>query len=253
MPRRPQPWYASLNQPPRNPNGSNRKPAPTNHSDPADRADPSTGRPNAGDNNPIAVDYTLAWAPNPGPIFPLPPASPSLDVVALQLIMQKVGLLASIIYADDPSPPDLPHAGIRSGEITGYRGWMVESVNSGPPMLTSLAHDFIWQPGTTIEGDINKAVNQNPIHPIFGGVYAFREFSGLESEIFDAQICVWPNPVLLSNIAVLGFAYGTVKLWGEVVEHDLGYRASFAKLTSIDDFIGVDDFDLADLRSRYHV
>ena len=28
--------------------------------------------------------------------------------------------------------------------------------------------------------------------------------------------------------------FGTIKMWGEIVEHELGYRAEFAKIISLD-------------------
>lgn len=45
------------------------------------------------------------------------------------------------------------------------------------------------------------------------------------------------------------FVSGTVRLWGDVVEHEFGYRAEFAKLHSLDKIYG--DGDLAALRAKY--
>lgn len=46
-------------------------------------------------------------------------------------------------------------------------------------------------------------------------------------------------------------AVGTVRLWGEVIEHERGYRAEFAKVHSLDHVFG--EADLAALRARYGV
>lgn len=258
MPK-PQPWYASLNQPPRNPsNGRNRQPSPSNHSDPIDRADSGTGRPAARVSNKQSIWTTINHA-----LIPLPPAGPGLDLAAdaqLILDMRKHIMNQMLSYSigliEPPAPPDLPYVGIRSGEITAYRGWVVVDELKGPT-LCSLAHHFLWQPNATIEGNLNELVNKSVSNPIFGGVYAFREFDGLNKEIEDVSHRLWPC-VRLDNFdephTWLGFAYGTVKLWGEVIEHELGYRASFAKLTSIDGFVGVEDnYLLPNLRERYHV
>lgn len=47
------------------------------------------------------------------------------------------------------------------------------------------------------------------------------------------------------------FVVGTVKMWGEVVEHQFGYRAQFAKLNSLDTLYG--EASLSRLRDRYGV
>lgn len=52
---------------------------------------------------------------------------------------------------------------------------------------------------------------------------------------------------------------GTVLLWGDIVEHERGYRAEFAKVRSIDwlypdvDMMGREAIVLNDLRRTYGV
>lgn len=253
---RPQPYYARFNQPPRNPsNGRNRQAAPTNHSDPLDGADPSTG----GATTRIRTRLpTLSWRTINSPVLPFAPGPNSritladyaklMDDMARDMNHQYNQIVFHGI--NHPPPPTIPYAGVTSGEITAFRGWIVCDEPTGPT-LCSLAHRFLWEPNATIEGNLTECVNNYVFNPIFGGVYAFREFSGLMTEIAEAKLSEWPIHREPSNW--LGFAYGTVKLWGETIEHETGYRASFAKLTSIDGFIGVDGFDLAALRARYHV
>jgi hypothetical protein len=48
-------------------------------------------------------------------------------------------------------------------------------------------------------------------------------------------------------------AYGSVRIWGEVIEHAAGYRAEFARLVSIDGVYPQDDDLLAALRAKYGV
>lgn len=213
MPK-PQPWYAKFNQPAWSPNGRNWKPSPKAHGRPADRASDGTGAI-------IAFDYstfTISW-----------------DLTK-------------------PSAPAIPYAGIRAGELTGYRAWHVVEGNQ----LCSLAHHFIWEPNATIEGDINKVVwsDYGTFEQLYGGVYCFDTKNKLALEELKATLVHYPTFMSLESnpthsILLTGMAFGTIKLWGEVIEHELGYRGQFAKLTSIDEVIGVADIDA--LRRKYNV
>lgn len=53
----------------------------------------------------------------------------------------------------EPKPPAIPHAGIRTGELIGYRLWWVIGES-----LCSLAHLRFWLPNETIVGDTLKPV-----------------------------------------------------------------------------------------------
>ena len=135
--------------------------------------------------------------------------------------------------------------------------WLV--LNEG---LCSLAHYFIWEPGATIEGKVDEMVDNSAwmiFRPIYGGVYCFDSYARLIAEegvaIKNTQ---FPFPALFdgedihrTTHMVYGLAIGTVKLWGEVIEHEKGYRAQYAKLQSIDGVFG--DVDLLALRERYKV
>jgi hypothetical protein len=46
------------------------------------------------------------------------------------------------------------------------------------------------------------------------------------------------------------FVIGTALLWGDVVEHERGWRASMAKVKSIDSVV-LGNVDLSALRERY--
>jgi len=219
---RPQPWYAALNQPPRSPkDGRNRRPNPPTHRSAFDRTDHSPRADDAAD----AYDYS-SWNP-----------------------------IRTYTFSE-PTPPTIPHAGIRAGELIGHRMWLVLSGNQ----LCSLAHYFIWEPNATIEGDINERVNTFPwafMMPRFGGVYSYFTAGQVQKEFHstEAQQMQFPAPCILGDnmhpCIIHGIAYGTIKCWGEVVEHEHGWRAQYAKLTSIDGVIGYADLPL--LRSKYNV
>lgn len=110
-------------------------------------------------------------------------------------------------------------AGIRAGEIVAYRCWRLISNR-----LISLVAPTIWNPGVTIEGgDVLTQEKQT-------GVHAFRERDWCYVEAMNCAIL--KSPIVI----------GTVALWGEVMEHDFGYRAQYGKIVSIDDIAWCADY-----------
>jgi hypothetical protein len=109
-------------------------------------------------------------------------------------------------------------AGIRAGEIVGYRCWILKdgwlhSVNS-----------TLWYPGVPMGGDPSKPCE---------GVHAFKD-----------RLDVGAYSVGYSGSTVSG----TVYLWGDVIEHERGWRASKAAIASIDDS---PFYDAKALRKQY--
>lgn len=174
---KPLPFYATLNQAPRSPNG-NRKAFTPNNSSSTQRADSRAG---AGTET------------NPG-------EAPGTS-----------------------TGTSIPYEGIRAGEIIGHRFWRIHHEVE----LESIATNYIWKPDTIIEGDIERNYGFSGIK---GGIYSFRKDSlELAKNIknFDRESVV----MLCQHI---GIAYGTISMWGEVVEHESGYRAQFARVKSIE-------------------
>jgi hypothetical protein len=159
-----------------------------------------------------------------------------------------------------PEPPAIPYAGIRTGELIGHRLWWVIG-----GQLCSLAHRMFWLPGETINGDTNQIVDQDWFFSrwtIWGGTYAFSAIKDLDEEIANLTEMKrrWEFLGLGRGYATLDwmpltetetFVAGTIKLWGDVVEHERGYRAEFAKINSLDAIYGPGD--LAELRTKYGV
>ena len=97
-------------------------------------------------------------------------------------------------------------------------------------------------------------------NPIWGGTYAFASAEQLAPEIERLRdyteksrripkssfhwMIGW-QPVFETDVLVSG----TIKMWGDVIEHERGYRAEFAKVNSIDVIFG--DCDIEILRRRY--
>ena len=124
--------------------------------------------------------------------------------------------------------------GIRVGEIIAYRCWPIKN-----GFLWSTAADRAWAPGEPMKA------GENHIRDGLG-IYAFKDMSRCIHE-FGGE-----------SFYRCGVAYGSVVLWGEIVEHQLGYRAEYAAVRSIEFVRNVDaqfwrPESVADLRALYKV
>jgi hypothetical protein len=235
-------FYQTLNQAPRSvKHGTHRRTSPPAHGSAIVGADYGPGGSDQG-------TVWITWAPG--------------------------GTFNSTVSAVDfarPEPQPIPYAGIRTGEIIAYRAWFV--VNNYE--LRSLAHHFIWVPGEAVHGDVLKIIDdmQNlfRVRLLMGGVYAHTDIALTIDDVreewsvrYPRQMerehpqlgwvpSSWDDPVgseaTVEVDTFLGMAIGAVKLWGEVVEHERGYRAEHAKIVSIDAVCGV--VDIERLRAKY--
>jgi hypothetical protein len=109
----------------------------------------------------------------------------------------------------------LKHEGIRAGEIIAYRAWRVivsGSFRNGDDRLHSVfMQDYVWHPDRAASGDVRTY-----------GIYSFRHV--IRSNHQYGYTSVTDGPLL----------FGKVKIWGEVVEHEAGYRSQFGKIASLD-------------------
>ncbi len=107
------------------------------------------------------------------------------------------------------------HEGIRVGEITAYRAWRaIEPTwlrNADDRLHSVYVQDYVWPLGEPARGDVRTH-----------GIYSFR----------DVIRCRVDYGYALGTAATLLF--GKVKIWGEIVEHEAGYRSEFAKIISLD-------------------
>jgi hypothetical protein len=108
----------------------------------------------------------------------------------------------------------LRHDGIRVGEIIAYRAWRVIHpwwFRNGDDRLHSVfIKDYVWHPDEPAYGDVRNH-----------GVYSFRNVIQSREEYC---YYVGTEPLL----------FGKVKIWGEIVEHQWGYRSEFGKIVSLD-------------------
>ena len=106
-----------------------------------------------------------------------------------------------------PAPkPSLLQAGIKVEDLVGWRIWGLTLTG----MLKSYARLNVWLPGEIMEGVPGDYDSK--------GVWAFRERGPAEAKLHA-------NPA---------HVLGRVKLWGQVVEHQDGFRAQFARIVALD-------------------
>jgi hypothetical protein len=109
----------------------------------------------------------------------------------------------TVSMSDNELARRLKHEGLRVGEIIAYRAWQVINLRwsrNGHDRLHSVfIRDYVWHPDEPASGDVQTH-----------GIYSFRRVIRSMAE------------------------YGKVKIWGEVVEHEVGYRSQFGKIVSLD-------------------
>jgi hypothetical protein len=108
----------------------------------------------------------------------------------------------------------LKHEGIRIGEIIAYRAWRVFKPHwwwRGDDRLHSvLMHDYVWDPDEPASGDVREH-----------GIYSFRHVIRTTKEYSY-------------SVGHATLLFGKVSIWGEIVEHENGYRSQFGKVMSLD-------------------
>ena len=109
-------------------------------------------------------------------------------------------LQANLVWQEDE---DLPTE-IRPGEIIAWRAWMVRGHALGL-QLHSMAAGAEWMPGQPMTGDIKRGL----------GVHA------------------WKTKEQAQAYALRGAVIGQVELWGQVIEHEDGYRAEYGAIKSL--------------------
>lgn len=135
-------------------------------------------------------------------------------------------------------------AGIRVGEILGWRWWYVDGLLKSPFM------DRTWLPEQPMEGDVTGGFGVFGVYVLKDrGLAALQADKSLWSSSDD--LWVWNN--WRRRLWPPRTAYGSVRIWGEVVEHAAGYRAEFARVVSIDGVYPQDDDLLATLRGKYRI
>lgn len=127
-------------------------------------------------------------------------------------------------------------AGDKFGEFEGHRAWLFD-LRTG--LLKSCWQDqYVWHPAAVFSA--NEEVDDFGPH----GIHGFKS----EDEI-ERYASAFPHEVVV---------FGRVRLWGDVIEHDRGYRAEFARIVGLDRIrcpadVPASSVSLAALRRLYNV
>ncbi len=117
--------------------------------------------------------------------------------------------------SDNELAARVKHEGIRAGEIIAYRAWRVIDPgwfrNGNDRLQSVFMEGYVWHPDEPASGDVRTH-----------GIYSFRHV--IRSMAEYGYTSVGDEPLL----------FGKVRIWGEVVEHELGYRSQFGKIVSLD-------------------
>lgn len=150
--------------------------------------------------------------------------------------------------AATPTRPALKRE-MKVGEILAYRCWRLDA-----PLLRSVYIRDVWYPREIMTGRGIEDWSER-------GVHAWKdlnssEFNNYIREYLAVSSDPWCVPITPTPAIIVT---GTVLLWGDVVEHEHGYRAEFAKINSIDwlypnaKLMGREREALAQLRELYGV
>lgn len=163
---------------------------------------------------------------------------------ASQIAMAHTGsyTVAALGHRGDPyAGIEIEECGIRAGEIYAWRCWMIDTFNM---LLRSMAVNAIWVPGETMglgrAGEQVAGGGDKLCHFYGNGVHAFKTLKWAHDNYY-------PNP---------HYVFGVVALWGEVIEHQGGYRAEFGKIVSLDEvgYMHEEERNILEaLRTRYRV
>lgn len=115
------------------------------------------------------------------------------------------------------------------GELTAFRVWRV----TGKPELKSSYQQTLWPVAQIMKAHILPAEN------VQSGLYGWKsvfELAEYSRNIQESARHNWDHERNQPHeVPVL--CIGRVHLWGEVIEHERGYRAEFARIISLDDCI----------------
>jgi hypothetical protein len=106
--------------------------------------------------------------------------------------------------------------------------------------------DVAWHPGQVhIAKDFTDHDN---------GIFALKTMEQAEAVRLHYAYDDFMNVMgLYSRALPPCYVVGAVSLWGDVIEHEDGYRAQFAQIKSLDSFYDVDPMTQRELHERYKV
>ena len=127
----------------------------------------------------------------------------------------------------------------RAGEIIGWRCWRLFN-----GVLNSVFVSYTWRPGV-FERSCAKRYGSDLGHRPLGDNLGYHAFRDKEQAEQDASWHGWYPAVI-----------GSVAMWGEVIEHQYGWRSEYAAVRSLTEITGASSFSskhllLQELRKKY--
>lgn len=154
-------------------------------------------------------------------------------------------------YLGPPHPETvLKTEDIVAGEIIAWRMWrVVPEVSLQGDKLKSLVADYFWSdesPAACGTGEFSLASGY--------GVHSYKSLDYMRTDL------PWLHSLLGGGVLIssddgepvhlaVAWAYGEVALWGDVIEHERGYRSQYARVRSV--CVPTDAHLEAELQQRY--
>lgn len=168
----------------------------------------------------------------PGPVLNMwnPGLSPAQIQSILNNLPRLVGSRDDMVFESEPT--FVPEQTF--GEITAFRVWRI--CNKTGLLTSSFKIEHTWHPQKVLEAHAKPLPHDSSDWSEKVGIHAWK--SVFEVAEYAKGFLVDPYGQYGNDIH--GAVIGRVHLWGEVIEHERGYRAEFAKIISIDDCVGQD-------------
>lgn len=186
-----------------------------------------------------AAQFAIQTGRNPANFLAQQGFSPSevmdtLDVIIQawtlrNLKTQRACLVLSIPTLSAPWPVTaLQTSSIVAGEVLGWRAWDIGQ-QTDRWIIKSVTADKVWEPRETVDGDVAGGY----------GIHAYKSPLGptLDGYANEFSLSAW--------------VLGRVALWGDVIEHERGWRGQFARPFSFDHFHRVSERTEQELRAKY--
>lgn len=103
-------------------------------------------------------------------------------------------------------PTSLRSEGVRAGEIIAWRAW-----NIADGLLVSVTASCKWKPDETLTGDA-------------AGGYGIHAYKAPHGPLLDSYV---------EKDSQTKWVIGEVALWGDIIEHEEGYRAQYGRVHSL--------------------
>lgn len=124
------------------------------------------------------------------------------------------GLAAALALLGAVEPAPVRREDPQVGEVVGWRMWRVRGAG-----LISYVMDYAWRPG---EPAVASGVDDWGVR----GIWAFKDRRAAREHFRSLEIFA-SEPMVL----------GSVLMWGQVVECELGYRTEFAQVRGLDEAV----------------